>query len=76
MTYCSLNKSKIKKISCSIWTSSGVDCGGREGFPYDRLADVGGDEQGDARAQPVALLQQLVEDNYNHARGEQLQAEE
>ena len=37
-----------------------VDGGGAEGLPHDRLADVGGNEEGDARAKPVALLQELV----------------
>ena len=54
----------------------GVDGRGREGLPDDGLADVGGDEEGDAGAQAVALLQQLVQDDDDHARGEQLQDDE
>ena len=50
----------------------GVDGRGREGLPDDGLADVGGDEEGDAGAQAVALLQQLVQDDDDHAGGEQL----
>jgi hypothetical protein len=38
-----------------------VDGGGRERLPDDGLADVGGDEQGDARAKSVPLLQQLIQ---------------
>ncbi len=48
-------------------TSAGVDGGGREGLPDDGLADVGGDEQGDAGAQAVALLQQLVQQQHDQA---------
>jgi hypothetical protein len=48
-------------------TSAGVDSGGREGLPDDGLADVGGNEQGDAGAQTVALLQQLVQQQHDQA---------
>ena len=33
-----------------LGAAPGVDGGGGEGLPHDRLADVGRDEQGDARA--------------------------
>ena len=49
------------------------DGGGREGPPDHVFADVGGDEQGDAGAQAVALLQELVEDDHDDACEEQLQ---
>ena len=32
-----------------LGASAGVDGGGREGLPHDRLADVGRDEQRDPR---------------------------
>ena len=40
--------------------AAGVDCGRGERLPDDGLADVGRDEEGDAGAEAVALLQQLV----------------
>ena len=39
-----------------LCTSSSVDGGGREGLPDDRLADIGGDEERDARSKAIALL--------------------
>ena len=53
-----------------------VDGGGREGLPDDVLANVGGDEEGDARAEAVALLEELVEGDDDHARGEELRDDE
>ena len=39
-----------------------VEGGRGEALPDDRLADVGGDEEGDAGAEAVALLEQLVQE--------------
>ena len=44
----------------------------RERAPHHRLADVRRDEQRDARAQAVALLQQLVQQQHDDAREGQL----
>eukprot|EP00959_Pyramimonas_sp_CCMP1952_P176243 3682721-Pyramimonas_sp.AAC.2 len=52
--------------------TAGVDGRGAERLPDDVLADVGGDEQGDAAAQTVSLLQQLVKADHDDAREEQL----
>lgn len=46
--------------------------GGREGLPHDRLAYVGRNEQRNARAQAIALLEQLVEQEHNETGGKQL----
>ena len=43
-----------------------------EGLPDDALADVGRDEEGDARAEAVALLEQLIETDDDDARKEEL----
>jgi hypothetical protein len=51
----------------------GPDCDGREAAPEDVLADVGCDEERDARAEAVALLEQLVEKDHDHTRGEELE---
>ena len=50
-----------------LLASAGVDRVRRERTPDDVLADVGRDEQRDARAEPVALLQQLVEHGHDDA---------
>lgn len=44
-----------------------------EGLPNNALADVGGDEKGDARAKAIAVLQHLIEADDDDARKEQLQ---
>ncbi len=54
-------------------TTAGVDGGRAERLPHDRLANVGGNEQGDTRAQTVALLQKLVQEQHNQASNEQLE---
>ena len=53
-----------------------VDGRGREGLPDDALADVGRDEQRDAGAQAVALLQQLVQQDHDQPRHDQLHHEQ
>ena len=55
---------------------TGVDGGRAERLPDDGLADVGGDEEGDAGAEAVALLQQLVQQEHDQAGHEQLQDDE
>jgi len=50
----------------------GGDGVGRKRLPDDGLADVCGDEQADAGAQAVALLQQLVQADDDDARKEKL----
>ena len=52
---------------------AGCDRGGAEGAPDHVLADVGGDEERDPRAQAVALLQELVQDYHDHACEKELQ---
>lgn len=54
-------------------TSAGVDGGGAEGFPDNGLTDVGGDEERDTRAQTVALLEQLVQQQDNQTCNEELE---
>ena len=52
--------------------SARVDRRRTERFPDDRLADVRGDEQRDARAESVAFLQQFVEEKDDQTGDEQL----
>ena len=53
-------------------TSGAGDSVGGEGLPDDVLADVGGDEQADAGAEAVAILQELVQADDDDAGEEQL----
>lgn len=50
-----------------------TDRNGREALPEDDLADVGGDEKGDARAKTVALLEKFVEKDDDDAGEGQLE---
>ena len=50
-----------------------VDRRRRERLPHDGLADVGRDEERDAGAEPIPLLEQLVEDDDDDAGDEELQ---
>ena len=59
-----------------MFTSAGVDSGGRKGFPDDGFADVGGDEERNARSQSVSLLQQLVKEQDDETRDEELDDDE
>ena len=43
--------------------AAGVDGRGREGLPDDGLADVRGNEEGDAGPEAVALLEELIEED-------------
>lgn len=43
-----------------LHAASSADGGGTERLPHNRLANVGGNEQGDGTAETVTLLQQLV----------------
>mmetsp|Transcript_57425 Transcript_57425/g.128203 ORF Transcript_57425/g.128203 Transcript_57425/m.128203 type:complete len:393 (-) Transcript_57425:510-1688(-) len=56
-----------------LGTATGVDGGGRERLPDNRLADVGRDEQGDTRSEAVAFLEKLIQDDDNDASDEELQ---
>jgi hypothetical protein len=59
-----------------FFAAAGVDGGGREGLPDDRLADIGGNEERDTRAQTVAFLQKLIEENDDKASKDKLHNEE
>ena len=48
-----------------LGAAAGVDGGRRKRLPDDVLADVRGDEQRNARADAVALLQELVEADHD-----------
>ena len=52
--------------------AASVDRRRRERLPHDRFANVGGDEERNARTQTVAFLQQLVQQQDNQTGNEQL----
>lgn len=58
--------------SLELGTTAGVDGRGREGLPDDGLADVRRDEQRDSATKTIALLQQLIQQNDNQTRNDQL----
>merc|ERR550525_14566 len=55
-----------------LCASAGVDGGGAESLPDNRLADVGGDEQGNPAAKTVTLLEKLVQQQHNETGHKQL----
>lgn len=59
-----------------LGATAGVDGRGGECLPDNRLANVGGNEQGDTAAETVALLEELVKQNNNKASHNQLDNEE
>ena len=58
--------------SLELGSTAGVDGCGGEGLPHDGLADVGGDEQGDARAQSVSFLKKFVQKQNDQSGDEKL----
>lgn len=59
-----------------LGATASVDGGRRESLPHDGLADVGGNEQRDTAAKTIALLQELVKQDNNHAGDNQLEDEQ
>ena len=58
--------------SFELCAASSVDSGWRERLPDDGLANVGGDEERNSRAEAVSLLQELVQKQHNQASNKQL----
>lgn len=57
-------------------TSASVDGGGAEGLPDDCLTDVSSNEKRNTRAQTIALLQQLIQQQDNQTCNEELREQE
>ena len=55
-----------------LFATASVDCSRRKGSPDNRLADAGGNEEGDTRAETIALLEQLIEQNDNQTSNNKL----
>lgn len=62
--------------SLELGSSTRVDGRGGEGLPDDRFADVGCDEEVDPRAEAVALLEELVEEDHDEGGDDELEDEE
>ena len=62
--------------SFELGSTASVDGGGGEGLPNDRLADVGSNEEVDSRAESVALLEELVEEDDNESSDDELDDKE
>lgn len=54
---------KCDNCAFELFASASIDGGRRECAPDDGLANSGSDEEGNSRAQSVALLQQLIKKN-------------
>ena len=59
-----------------FFAAASVDSGWGEGAPNDGLADAGCDEEGDAAAEAVAFLQELIEENDHKTSHYELDNEE
>ena len=59
-----------------LGSTAGVYGGGRERLPNDGLADVCGNEQRDAGAEAVSLLEELIQKNDDESRNDQLNDEQ
>jgi hypothetical protein len=55
-----------------LGTTASVDGSGREGLPHNRLADVGGNEEGDTASKTVPLLEQLIQEDDNQTSDDEL----
>ena len=62
--------------SLKFWSPSSVYSRWRESFPDDVLTDIGRNEQGYTRSDPVSLLKHLIKENDNHAGSNQLKDQE
>lgn len=59
-----------------FFAASCVDGGWGKGFPDDGLADIGGNEERNSRAQTVSFLQQLIQKNDHQSGQNQLNNQE
>lgn len=59
-----------------LWTTSSVDGSWAECPPDDVLANIGGNEERDTRAQSVTLLKQLIEKDHNKTSNDKLEDEQ
>ena len=59
-----------------LGATAGVDRGGGESLPDDRLANVGRNEKRDTTAQTVALLEELIQQNNHQTSNNQLDNQE
>lgn len=62
--------------SLKLGAATRVDRGGRECLPDDRFADVGRDEEVDPAPESVALLEELVEEDDDEGRDDELEDEQ
>ena len=53
-------------------TSAGVDGGRTKCPPYNSLAYIGSDKEGDTRPESIALLQQFIQQQHNQTSNKQL----
>ena len=73
---CHQQVDKSDDSSLKFLASASVDCSWRESFPDDRFANIGCNEEGDAGAETIALLQKLIEQNHHKPGNDQLDDQE
>jgi hypothetical protein len=59
-----------------LWSTARVDRRRRKGLPDDRLANVGGDEERNARAEAIASLEELIEEDDEKGGDDELDDEQ
>ena len=64
------------KSTLKLGPTASVDGGGGEGLPDDRLANIGGNEEGDTRAEAISLLEELIKENDDERGDDKLEDEQ
>lgn len=70
---CEKQVEECDESTFEFWSTSSVDGCGRESFPDNRFANVRSDEEIDTGSETVTLLQQLVKENDEQARNDELE---
>lgn len=67
---------ECNKGTLKLGTTASVDGGGGECLPDDRLANVGGNEEGNTRAEAISLLEEFIKENDDERRNDELEDEQ
>lgn len=59
-----------------LGATAGINGGRTERFPDDGFADIGSNKEGNSRAKAVPLLEELIEEDDNECRSNELEDEE
>ena len=64
------------KSAFELGATASVDGGGGECLPDDRLANVGGNEEGNTRAEAISFLEEFIKENDDERRNDELEDEQ